>query len=145
MTEKKKYKKHRACEKIKRHIDRHQRGTPFVVTPSIVLKWWHTLNNAVFEGKLTPPMKIVCRNFRDDAHGWCQPYISGIDPNDRTLIEIGIRREQIDRKTFLTVLAHEMVHQWQWVHKERMGHGKSFVKWKPILKQTVDIALNSHL
>lgn len=144
MTEKK-HKKHKACEKIKRHIDRHQQGTPFIVTPTIVLKWWHVLNNAAFDGTLKPPKKIICRNFHGKTYGWCQPYYSGRDLNDRTIIEIGIRKNQKDRKTFLTILAHEMVHQWQWVHREPMGHGKSFVKWKPILKQAVDITLDSHL
>lgn len=138
-------KRHRAREKIKKHIDKHHQGASFIVTPTTVMKWWHVLNNAVFEGKLTPPTKIICRNFRDEAYGWCQPYYWSTETEDRTMVEIGIRREQVDRKTFLTVLAHEMVHQWQWANKQRLGHGKSFDKWKPILKQTVDITLTSHL
>jgi hypothetical protein len=41
----------------------------------------------------------------------------------------------INKNEFLFTLAHEMVHQWQWMHLYRSDHGQSFWKWKNRLAQ----------
>ena len=35
-----------------------------------------------------------------------------------------------DKNEFLFTLAHEMVHQWQWMYLYKSDHGGSFWKWK---------------
>lgn len=44
--------------------------------------------------------------------------------------------EDIDERTlFLSVLAHEMVHQWEQENFGRQGHGKRFWSWEHKIKK----------
>lgn len=106
------------------------------------MRWWNLLNNALFDGKLITPRKIIVRGFRD-SYGLCYPMKTRGD------VKIGINSEFYDRKTFLMILAHEMVHQWQWTFDESITlenfddqcHGKTFWQWKNILKRVFNIPL----
>ena len=125
--------------KIKQHIKIH--GNEWTeITPTFVTYWWHLSNYAIFDSKLTLPKKIHCRNFRDGSYGWCLPLF------DYT-IELGIRRELNDRRTFLIVLIHEMVHQYDWeINKTKAPtHGKTFYSWAPLIKQIVNLPLNKYI
>jgi SprT-like family len=100
------------------------------------MRWWNLLNNALFDGKLLPPHKIVVRCFRGD-HGWCLPMAK------KGKVQLGISSEFGDRKEFLTVLAHEMIHQWQWTDDGggRMTHGETFWQWETTLKRVFNLPL----
>ena len=127
-----------ARTRIKQHIK--ERGKDGIeVTPTFVLYWWHLLNHAIFGGILTPPKKIHCRNFRDNCFGWCN-LLSG------HAVELGIRRELTDRKLFITVLVHEMVHQHEWeINHDIPRHGKSFLTWAPLIKRTLNLPLSQFI
>ncbi len=98
------------------------------------MRWWNLLNNALFDSKLHPPHKIVCRSFRDD-HGWCSPM------STKGKVVLGICSEFHDRKEFITILVHEMIHQWQWTEVGEMTHGKTFWQWKRPVKQILNLPL----
>ena len=34
------------------------------------------------------------------------------------------------KQIFVEVLAHEMVHHYQYIYNEEVGHGSSFLKWR---------------
>ena len=123
-----------ARKKIVAHIKRRGHVSDFIVTPVLVMRWWNLLNNALFDGKLQPPHKIVVKNFRD-AYGWCLPMAR------KGKVQLGINSEFIDRKTFITILVHEMIHQWQWTEIGEMTHGKSFWEWQGPVKRILNLPL----
>lgn len=119
------------------HLRRRGHVADFKVTPVLVMRWWNLLNNALFDGKLLPPRKIVCRAFRNDC-GWCMPMAK------KGHVQLGISSEFGDRKEFIAVLAHEMIHQWQWTVDGggRMTHGETFWQWEKQLKRVFNLPLH---
>lgn len=123
--------KKQAIRQIYKHVQ--QKGqTPVVATQSNVLYWWHRLNHAVFDQQLQTPNYIICRQIRNH-YGWC-------DGNTKS-VTLAITTAELPRKVFLEVLAHEMIHQWQWYNNLPMSHGDSFWKWRPILNRTLTLTL----
>lgn len=121
---------------IKNHID--QRGDELLddLTPTFVIHWWRLLNVAVFDRIIQEPKKIHCRNFRDGTYGWCQVWVG------YKITVLGIRRVMDDRRTFLTVLAHEMSHQAQWTLHEEVNHKNTFFYWREPIKEYTCLPLN---
>jgi len=128
----------KARRKIKKHVRERGEYTDFDVTPQFVLFWWHKLNSAVFNNKLTTPKNIEIRNFRD-CWGWCKTYKTKPD------IVLGITSNMWDRKTFLTVLVHEMVHQWEHETYGRMSHGQNFHQWRDRIKRDIGLSLDEYV
>lgn len=128
--------------RVKRHLKSRGSQADFVITESFCLYWWSRLNTAIFDDKLTPPTRFEIKKYRMMC-GWCRPY--GKSKKNRKTI-IGINRELQDRKTFLEVLAHEMVHQWEWEvdndwDDSAPHHGQKFFEWAPRLKRTAGLTL----
>lgn len=126
-----------ARKRIKTHLKK--RGEELLeVTPTFVLHWWHQLNHAVFCGIMYPPRTIICRNFRDGSYGWTSP-------RGRYDVKMGVRRQLEDRKQFVTVLVHEMVHQYEWIYHRRMSHGQNFYEWAPLIKRELNLPLTQYI
>ena len=96
------------------------------------------LNVAVFDGILVPPKRVEIRTFRD-CLGWCK----GLKRNGRVVI--GISDDCFDKKMFLTVLAHEMVHAYEHQELNKMSHGKTFYDWEGRIKRNVGLPLNEYV
>lgn len=126
-------------DKVKLHIRNHGCKSNFSVTPSLVKYWWHVLNYAVFDGILVFPKQVVCRNFHNGYLGYCEPIGTKMD------IRLGIRRQQCDKETFLVVLVHEMVHQYEWAVHKKMTHGKTFYAWQDRVFDTIGLPLNEYV
>lgn len=129
-----------AKARIRNHLEK-KGDEVCVVSEFMVIFWWRLLNNAVFCGKLREPKRIELRNFHGDTLGWCKPY-GRIAERD---VSIGMRREYDDRITFLTVLAHEMVHQHEWHSGRAMSHGQRFYDWENKVKHAVGLPLNEYV
>jgi len=130
-----------------RKVLKSQNSDKIQVTPDLVLRWWRQLNVAVFDSKLRAPVKITCDILEDGEWGWTKPvpYIRGSSVFTKD-VEIGIHTDVDDWQTFLTVLAHEMVHQYEWVYASRLSHGpKHFYSWKPILQERVGLSLDKYI
>ena len=132
-----------ARKRLKTHLRHKGENSDFELTESFCLYWWHRLNQSVFDGKLTPPVRFELRRFHD-AMGWCKPW----RPNSNTRrVTIGISTDIWERREFLIILAHEMVHQAEWEicrsWKPRVAHGELFFSWKPKLKQRAGLPLDS--
>lgn len=128
-----------ARKKILAHLKRRGHVSDFKVTSVLVARWWNLLNEALFDGMLIPPHKIVVRRFRDDL-GWCQPMA------EKGKVVLGINSEFFDRKQFICVLVHEMVHQWEWTTgnwRENLSHhGKTFWYWKRPIEEILGLPLH---
>jgi hypothetical protein len=128
-----------ARKKIVAHLERRGHVSDFKVTPVLVARWWNLINEALFDGKLIQPHRIVVRKFRND-HGWCIPMAK------KGKVILGINSDFFDRKQFICVLVHEMVHQWEWSNgfwsdNPSQQHDKSFWQWKQPIKEILNLPL----
>jgi hypothetical protein len=91
---------------------------------------YNAINRTVFNGQLTRP-KIVIRDYNKNFWGECE----GMYVDNRPVCKvIRMHRWIPNSKIFIRVMAHEMVHQWEFEKGpyNRMTHGKrTFWSWKP--------------
>lgn len=136
-----------ARAKIKDHIRKRGEEYCIDISKEMVVFWFRYLNAAIFNNKLEMPQSITVfqpRYGEDAALGYCR-YIK------KDSYHMGICSEFDDRKTFLTVLVHEMVHLWQLQKRtsypfiKRMTHGKSFYEWEDKIKRTIGLPLNEYI
>ncbi len=130
--------------RVKRHIKNRGTSDDFIITESFCLYWWRYLNEAIFDGKLTQPVRFEIRKFRKDC-GWCRPYAAN---RKEKRVVIGINSSIWDRKSFLEVLGHEMVHQWEWEVLQSWKdsdpvHGKQFYDWTGRLASRAGLTLSA--
>ena len=108
----------------------------------------HSIINAeVFDGQLNLP-KIQLKRKADIGtdFGWCEGFheFETFDPErGQSLCVIGLVNTWTCIQSCVTILAHEMIHQWQWDvysfqrHKDRkpyiLSHGPTFWQFKPKL------------
>lgn len=125
-----------ARTRIRKHL-RRRGAEPVQLSTRVVRIWWALLNDAVFYGKLQPPVKVKLIQHRQE-HAWA------IQESDGR-ISISICPIVISRQLFLTVLVHEMVHAWEYQHHSSMGHGKRFFTWKKRIHRTTTLILDKIL
>ena len=130
-------KRTKAQEKVRDHLD--SRSTHTVeITENLVRYWWRVLNVAVFRGKLNPPVEIVIKQIKGE-YGHCLGY------PDEKKVNIIISPDVTSRELFLTVLVHEMVHQWEHETYSRMGHAKRFYAWKGRIYNNLGLDLDAYV
>ena len=117
-------------KKIKTHLKQKGDNRDFEITPTFIMHWWRLINYAVFNGELKYPENVEIKYWGDGTLGECWSYgNSKLKP-----VIIKLHGDLIDRKQFLEILSHEMVHQWEQQTIGRMTHGKNFFTWKNKLK-----------
>lgn len=89
-------------------------------------KWFNILNRELFNNSL-PKVDEIDIRWRRGAHAWYD--------YDQSRPGIGcakllMNKRYKSKQFFVEVLAHEMVHHYQYVNNEEMGHGSSFLKWR---------------
>lgn len=129
-----------ARRRIRDHVLNRGDDFDFHVTPTFVLYWWRICNKALFNGELPTPKNVIIRNFRDEVYGYCEP--ANYTTSD---VVLGIRSDVDSRRCFLTVLIHEMVHQWEYVNIGRMSHGKNFYAWEKRVNRYFGLNLNEYI
>jgi len=89
-------------------------------------KWFNILNREIFNNSL-PKIDEIDIRWRRGAHAW-------YDYDDRYegtgVTKLLLSKRYKSKKFFVEVLAHEMVHHYQYIYNEEMGHGSSFFKWR---------------
>ena len=91
-------------------------------------KWFNILNRELFENRLPPVSEIDIR-WRRGTHAYYRYIIDDKDPSYYHCT-LAINKKYDSKKLFVEVLAHEMVHHWQYVFGEPLGHGPSFFEWR---------------
>ena len=86
--------------------------------------WFNVLNRELFNNSL-PPLDEIDIRWRRKAYAWYD--------YDETKPGYGTSRLLMNKRYkskqfFVEVLAHEMVHHYQYIYNEEMGHGSSFLK-----------------
>ena len=89
-------------------------------------KWFNILNRELFNNNLSQVHEIDIR-WRRGAHAWYD--YDERKPGTGTA-RLLMNKRYKSKKFFVEVLAHEMVHHYQYIYNEEMGHGSSFLKWR---------------
>jgi len=98
----------------------------FFPTKHLITRWFNILNEEVFKNEIYPFHEIEIIQ-KKGCHAEHIPF----EEHDGKIYAIlSIADRFINKNEFLFTLAHEMVHQWQWMHLYRSDHGESFWKWK---------------
>ena len=79
---------------------------------------WTNINN---ELKM-PIFRLV---YTKAFWGECQGVL-----NDQTQVKMKINKSFLSKRLFINTMAHEMVHQWEWLTNENMTHGPQFFLWR---------------
>ena len=88
-------------------------------------KWFKILNRELFNNSL-PSVNEIDIRWRRGAHAWYD--YDETRPGTGTS-KLLMNRRYKSKKFFVEVLAHEMVHHYQYIYNEDVGHGSSFLKW----------------
>lgn len=124
--------KSEAQEKIRNHLDARSNHS-VMVTERMTRIWWRVCNVALFRNRLYPPNQLVIKQLKD--WGYC------IITSDLKVI-IAIDSEIMTRGMFLSILVHEMVHQWENQTYGRMGHGERFINWKEKVQKQLGLDIH---
>ncbi len=135
-----------ARKKLKRHVDKqkaarkklkiekYKTDEDFVITESLVAYWWRIINRAAFQGRMEQP-EIAVKKLRG-KWGECTGHYK-----DGSVV-IDISEEIRNRELLISIIAHEMVHQWQWKYRSnKMSHGDTFTAWKQWFKDKFGILI----
>jgi hypothetical protein len=113
-------------------IDRFK--DPYLATHRKVTYWFNILNKEIFGNKLTRPKGVFIRERlqlkTQRLYAQCCGYY---DPKDQyPIVDLQLSDKFRHVQHFISVLAHEMIHMFQWEYEGSMNHGKkSFFKpWK---------------
>ena len=92
-------------------------------------EWFHILNEQIFGGLLKPVDKIFISNHKNYGDVYALYYYNN-NKKQNDPCEISVCKSFEDEKTFVEILAHEMVHHFQYCNDEPLGHGPSFLAWR---------------
>jgi hypothetical protein len=110
---------------------RKQTQEIFIPTRTIITRWFNILNEEIFNNTIHPFYEIEIKR-KQGCHAEHIPLEDGCGNIYATL---SINENFINKNEFLYTLAHEMIHQWQWMELNQSDHGKTFWKWKSKLAQ----------
>lgn len=123
MKRSKDYYQHRKMLKMLSHSD-----IKFKPTTDDVIKWFYILNEQVFGRKLASFDDINIKKldrYHALFHYWPR--------KENQPTELEMNRIFENEKLFVEILAHEMIHLFQYQYNEPLGHGPSFWVWSDIL------------
>lgn len=89
-------------------------------------EWFDILNRELFNNTL-PNIHEIDIRWRRGAHAWYD--YDEKKPGTGTS-KLLMNKRYNCKQFFVEVLAHEMVHHYQYINNEEVGHGSSFLKWR---------------
>lgn len=89
-------------------------------------KWFNILNREIFKNTLSSVDEIDIR-WRRGAHAYYESVVDDKVPFIHT--KLCMNKRYKSKKFFVEVLAHELVHHYQFLSEGKMSHGESFVAW----------------
>ena len=84
---------------------------------------FRNINRNVFNNELKmPSFRLV---YTKAFWGECEGVLY-----DQTKVKMKINKSFLSKRLFINTMAHEMVHQWEWLVNDNMTHGPQFFLWK---------------
>ena len=102
----------------------------FVPSKHLITRWTNILNEEIFNNIIHPFHDITIKRKYD-----CHAEHIGWEHGEYVFGELSMDNKFLNKTYFIYTLAHEMIHQWQWMHLNKTDHGKTFMKWKSKLNQ----------
>jgi hypothetical protein len=93
--------------------------------------WFSILNDQIFSGKL-PMVRMKVKKLKGDHASIVYWRKSDNKPKDCVHLEFNTSFKS--KKLFVEIMAHEMIHLFQYYYDEPLGHGPSFWAWRDNLK-----------
>lgn len=106
-------------------------GGPFRVTNDSVKYWFRIINHVIWKDELPMFNTIQIRPF---VKNWAMCIEDSDNPNN-IRYRLAIDIEFPSFKLFLEVLAHEMVHLYQFIHNDETEHGETFWEWEYVFAE----------
>lgn len=114
--------------KLMQHANRMGRRTPVKATHVMARQVYDSINRAVFGGALQRP-RIIIHPYRD-MWGECHGARRRRGYGNTFTKAIRINRYWPNMKKLIAVMAHEMIHQYEWERLGTMSHGTTFFAWE---------------
>ena len=94
-------------------------------------EWFNILNEQVFSNKLQPVTKLRIKKL-EHMYGFYGYFSKRHKKYGKT--QITLTTSFPNKKIFVEILAHEMIHHFQNSYNEPVAHGPSFVCWRDNFK-----------
>lgn len=94
-------------------------------------RWFRILNRELFDNQL-PPLDQIEIKRRKGIYAIYECYD---EECDGVRHRITMRDKFKSKKMFVEVLAHEMVHHYQNLNDQPLGHGRTFLRWRKVLNE----------
>lgn len=89
------------------------------------ISWFNILNNELFNNELPKIDKIDIR-WRRGCHAQYECYVG----KRVKYCALHMNKKYKSKQFFVEVLAHELVHHYQYANGLELNHGESFLNWK---------------
>ena len=118
--------KKRKVSKLQRLL-RSEEYEEYETTIEDCQKWFRILNKEVFNNRL-PPVDEIDIRWRRGQYAFYESVTDTTDP-DYKVGRLCMNKRYKSKKFFVEVLAHEMVHHYQFIYDEPINHGPTFTAW----------------
>lgn len=95
-------------------------------------EWFHILNEQIFGNLLEPVEKITLSNHKNYGDVYALYHYD--DKEKKIPTKISLCKTFESERMFVEILAHEMIHHFQYSFNEPVGHGPSFLLWRDNFK-----------
>lgn len=102
-------------------------NSPYQTTAEDCKTWFNIINREIFEGQLSLPDEIDIR-WRRGTYAYYESWIDTDDP-DYQYTKLCMNKRYKSKKFFVEVLAHELVHHYQFLTQRKVTHGDTFIEW----------------
>jgi hypothetical protein len=102
-----------------------------------VRHWFGVLNREIFDGALTPIDEVDIR-WRRKQYAFYEAHYG--DYGQVIHSKLALNKKYRSKKFFIEVLGHELIHHYQALYNDPLGHGPSFLAWGERLnKKGIDL------
>lgn len=105
----------------------------YVTTEEECRKWIKILNRELFNGSLTKLDEIDIRR-RKMCYAYYLYYPIKKD-DDFRYSKLCMNKKYVSEKFFVEILAHELIHHYQYINEQPLGHGPTFMEWKELFNK----------
>ena len=97
----------------------------YETTKEDCVKWSRIINREIFNNQLTDIDNIEI-GWRRKCWAYC---VCEVDEEGDKYIKLAMNKKYPTKLFFVEVLAHELIHHYQFLNDEPLGHGSSFSDW----------------
>ena len=127
--------------KLVRIMSENHPKNKFIPTIGEVREWFKVINREIFDNALDDFREIEIKR-RHGVWAECWAFINTETGEKHSALSLNHYLKS--KKHFIGVLAHEMIHHYQWtIAQTNMDHGETFFEWKSKLaKHKITLAIN---